>query len=121
MEEILKLIQEEHTNSAIELIQEKLKDPDIAEEFSEELINNLNRINEESDVIVRTLFPNLLKLIGMENDVLRYSLVLSLKTVCRSHPDLVIPFAKENLLSENGKGYINKTDNQYDKKKHRQQ
>jgi len=102
MEEIFKLMDEEQTNSAIELIQEKLKNPAISEDFSEDLINNLNVLNEKSDVIIKTIFPSLLKLIGMDNDVLRYSLVLSLKSLCRSHPDLIIPFAKENLSSENG-------------------
>ncbi len=100
MEEIFDLLETDQTQKAIDIILERLL-ADENDEFVELLINNLNRINAEHSEVIKAIYTQLLKLIGIENDVLRYSLILSLKTVIEQDPQLVIPFAKENLISEN--------------------
>ena len=100
MEEIFDLLETDQTQKAIDIILERLV-VDEKDEFVEILINNLNRINAEHSGVIKAIYAHLLKLIGIENDVLRYSLVLSLKTVIEQDPLLIIPFAKENLVSEN--------------------
>ncbi len=102
MEEVFRLLEEEHIHSAIEYIYEKLKEKDSKGEFVEDLINHLNKLNEKSEIIFKTIFPSLLKLIGIDNDVLRYSLLLSLKSLSESDPEFIVPFAKEYLSSKNG-------------------
>ncbi|TFG21303.1 MAG: hypothetical protein EU530_00725 [Promethearchaeota archaeon] len=100
MEEIFDLLATDQTQKAIDIILERLL-AESNDEFIELLINNLNRINAEHSEVIKAIYTQLLKLIGIENDVLRYSLVLSLKTVIEQDPQLVIPFAKEYLISEN--------------------
>ena len=100
MEEIFDLLEIDKTQAAIDIILERLG-LDGNDEFVEVLINNLNRINAEHSGVIKTIYAQLLKLIGIDNDVLRYSLVLSLKTVIEQDPLLIIPFAKEYLISEN--------------------
>ncbi|MHA1821937.1 MAG: hypothetical protein ACTSU2_16295 [Promethearchaeota archaeon] len=101
MEEIFKLIEEQKIQKAIELIQANLVKEPIDEEFIEQLINNLSRLYAKSKVILKSLLPNLLKLIGIKNDVLRYSLLLDLKPVCESDPEMILTFSSEYLNSSN--------------------
>jgi len=100
MEEIFDLLDTDKTQAAIDIIHECLAQ-DENDEFVETLINSLNRINAEHSGVIKAIHAQLLKLIGIENDVLRYSLVLSLKTLIEQDPLLIIPFAKEYLSSEN--------------------
>ena len=102
MEEVFRLLDEKEIHKAIEYIYEKLKEKNSKGEFVEDLINHLNKLNEKSEIIIKTIFPSLLKLIGIENDVLRYSLLLSLKSLSESDPEFIVPFAKEYLNSKNG-------------------
>ena len=100
MEEIFTLLEEDKTQEAIDRILERLG-MEGNDEFVEKLIHSLNRINAEYTGVIKAIYAQLLKLIGIENDVLRYSLVLSLKTLFEQDPLLIIPFAKEYLSSEN--------------------
>jgi hypothetical protein len=100
MEEIFKLLEEGKTQAAIDHILERLG-RDKNDDFVEKLINSLNQISAEYPGVIKAIYAQLLKLIGIENDVLRYSLVLSLKTLFEQDPLLIIPFAKEYLISEN--------------------
>jgi hypothetical protein len=100
MEDIFKLLEEEKTQSAIDRILDLLAKDD-NDEFVEELIHNLNRINAEHSGVIKAIYAQLLKLIGIENDVLRYSLILSLKPLFEQDPLLLIPLSKEYLKSEN--------------------
>ena len=100
MEEIFTLLEEEKTQTAIDRILELLS-MEGNEEFVEKLINSLNRISAEYKGVIKAIYAQLLKLIGIENDVLRYSLVLSLKTLFEQDPLLIVSLAKEYLISEN--------------------
>ncbi|MBN2157199.1 MAG: hypothetical protein JW776_14235 [Candidatus Lokiarchaeota archaeon] len=100
MEEIFTLLGQEKTQTAIDQILERLSEVN-NDEFVENLIHNLNRIVAEYPGTIQAIYPALLKLIGIENDVLRYSLILSLKTLSEKDPQLILPFAKEYLVSDN--------------------
>jgi len=100
MEEIFTLLEEEKTQTAIDRIFELLGMEE-NDDFIETLINSLNRISAEYKGVIKAIYAQLLKLIGIENDVLRYSLVLSLKTLFEQDPLLIVSLAKEYLTSEN--------------------
>jgi hypothetical protein len=101
MASIFQLLDEDKIQSAIDKIKAKLNEKQDSAEFIEQLINNLNRLSAKSNLIMRTLFPELIKLISIDNDVLRYSLVLSLKSVCESEPALLLPYSRDLLMSKN--------------------
>ncbi|MBD3351782.1 MAG: hypothetical protein GF364_09885 [Candidatus Lokiarchaeota archaeon] len=99
--EILDLIEEEKVNSAIDKIQMYLSDEEVTDDFIEGFINNLNAINDNSPVVLKTILPNLLKLMTIKNDVMRYSLLLTIKSLAEENPDLLVPFAREYLCHKN--------------------
>jgi len=99
MEEIFRLLEEEQIHKAIEYIYEKLKEKDSKGEFVEDLINHLNKLNKKSEIIIKTIFPSLLRLIGIENDVLRYSLFIYMKSSLRFFSNVFLPIGLILLLN----------------------
>jgi len=102
MEKILELIKEEKFQSAVEAIYEYLDEEH--EDYInrlEILIEKLSHIAKKGAVVIRTIIPKLLKNLDIKDDVLRYAFVLTLKPICEMEYEIILPFAKELLKSEN--------------------
>ena len=101
MEKILELIEEEKFQSAVEAIYEYLsiEHEDYINRL-EILIKKLSHIAKKGAVVIRTLIPKLLKNLAIKDDVLRYAFVLALKPICEMEYEIILPFAKELLKSE---------------------
>ncbi len=78
MEEIFSLLIQQRTQEATNRILQRLSEQN-NNEFVENFIHSLNRLTNEYITVSKEIYPSVLKLIGIENDMLRYSLVLSLK------------------------------------------
>ncbi len=102
MEKILELIKEEKFQSAVEAIYEYLDEEhkDYINRL-EILIEKLSHIAKKGAVVIRTIIPKLLKNLEIKDDVLRYAFVLALKPICELEYEIILPFAKELLKSEN--------------------
>lgn len=100
-ENILQLIEEEKFQSAVEAIYEYLnfEHEDYINRL-EILIKKLSHIAKKGAVVIRTLIPKLLKNLAIKDDVLRYAFVLALKPICEMEYEIILPFAKELLKSE---------------------
>jgi len=100
MEEIFSLLTQQRTQEATNRILQRLSEQN-NNEFIENFIHSLNRLTNEYITVSKAIYPSVLKLIGIENDMLRYSLVLSLKILVEQDPSLIIPYSKEYLTSPN--------------------
>ncbi|GAB4307274.1 MAG: hypothetical protein Kow0069_04680 [Promethearchaeota archaeon] len=94
------LIGEKRIKDAIEATKAILtgRDP----ELIEDLVNHLAEIYEVAPPVLKTLVPELLENFGLADDLVRYSLILSLKDVCETDPNLILPFSHEFISSADG-------------------
>jgi len=101
MEKILELIDEEKFQSAVEAIYEYLsiEHEDYINRL-EILVEKLSHIAKKGAVVIRTIIPKLLKNLAIKDDVLRYAFMLALKPICEMDYEIILPFAKELLKSE---------------------
>ena len=58
-------------------------------------------IISEKPVIIEKIFPELIKILDMEDDMLRYSLILKMEEFIKKNSAILIPYIKPNLDSDN--------------------
>lgn len=97
IEELIHLIEQGKIDEAANKVKERLNKNWENEDYDEILINNLSNLSSKSVDFIKEIFPSLLKLIRINADVLRYSLILSLKPIVETYPDLLVGYAKEYL------------------------
>lgn len=97
IEDIIHLIEQGKIDEAANKVKERLNKNWDNEDYDEILINNLSNLSAKSVEFIKDVFPSLLKLIRINTDVLRYSLILSLKPIVEESPDLLVGYAKEYL------------------------
>jgi len=98
---IKEMLNEDKINLAIDFIKSKLTEKN-NEDFIENLINNLSHFELKTELITKVLFSDLIKLLNfLKDDVLRYSLLLVLKSTVEKEPDLLVNLASDYLRSEN--------------------
>ena len=101
MEKILELIDEEKFQSAVEAIYEYLNEEHVDYiNRLEILMEKLSHIAKKGAVVIKTITPKLLKNLAIKDDVLRYAFLLALKPICEMDYEIILPFAKELLKSE---------------------
>lgn len=101
LEVILQLIEEEKFQSAVEQIGNYLwieAEDDVSR--VEYLMEKLFHIAKKGAVVIRTIIPLLLKKLNIKDDGVRYAFVLSLKPICETEYETVLPFSKELLNSD---------------------
>lgn len=97
--EIYDLIEDKKIKDAISVVKAILTSGNA--ELKEVLINELNRIYSLAPPVLKTLVPELLENFEIKDDLVRYTLILSLKEMCSSDPDLILPFSHEYIGAQN--------------------
>jgi hypothetical protein len=97
MEKIMELITNGNYEQAVSLINTRLKKHD--DDFIDQFIVSMNIISEQAPIIIENTFPQLLSLFDLDDDILRYSLLLKLAAFLEKNPSMIFPYIKENLTS----------------------
>lgn len=95
MEQIFEYLDHEQHENAISLIKTMVSKRD--QQFIEDLVPSLNIIVNVSVKVVEEIMPSLLGILNFEDDMIRYSLILSLRKFVQEHPDLIIPYVEDYL------------------------
>ncbi len=95
MEKIFEKLDNNQTEDAVKLIKEQLGKRN--QDFIEDFIQSLSIITEMERSVVKETMPKLLSILDMEDDVIRYSMIASLKEFVPKYKDLVFPYIKDFL------------------------
>jgi len=101
MEEVFKRLDQKDLKAAIEIIKKKIIEKDGI--FIEDLVISLNILTETSLDLVKEILPSLLSILNFSDDVIRYSMIVSLKKFVEVNMNLILPYAPEYLKSESPK------------------
>ncbi len=93
----MELITKGDLDQAVSLIITRLKNRE--EDYIDQFIVSMNIILELAPVIIEKTFPQLLNLIDLDDDILRYSLLLKLASFLEKNPQLILPYIKDYLTS----------------------
>ncbi|TFH30081.1 MAG: hypothetical protein E4G98_02725 [Promethearchaeota archaeon] len=95
MEEIFKLLDQNDNKAAVKLIKTNLikRDP----KFIEDLVPSLNIITNTSVDVVENIMSQLLGILNLDDDVIRYSIIISLKKFVEDHKELIFPYVEDNI------------------------
>ena len=95
MDIIFDLLDKKENKQAIKLIKENLAKRE--HEFIEDFVPGLNIITNTSVEVVEAIMPSLLGILDFEDDIIRYSIILSLKDFVQDHKDLIFPYVEDYL------------------------
>ncbi|MHA1584568.1 MAG: hypothetical protein ACTSVU_00565 [Promethearchaeota archaeon] len=95
MDLIFDLLDKNENDQAIKLIKENLAKRE--QEFIEDFVPGLNIITNTSVEVVVAIMPSLLGILDFEDDVIRYSIILSLKDFVQDHKNLIFPYVEDYL------------------------
>ncbi|MHA1718442.1 MAG: hypothetical protein ACTSXK_02880 [Promethearchaeota archaeon] len=95
MEKIFELLDEKNFDAAISLIKENLSKRD--QNFIEDLVPSLNIITSSSIEVVEAIMTSLLGILNIDDDVIRYSIILSLRSFVIEHKELIFPYIEDYL------------------------
>lgn len=91
----MELIANGNFDQAVSLINTRLKNRE--DDFIDQFIVSMNIISEQAPVIIEKTFPQLLGLFDLDDDILRYSLLLKLAAFLEKKPSMILPYIKEYL------------------------
>jgi hypothetical protein len=95
MEKIFELLDQNQKDQAVKLIIENVSKRD--QSFIEDLVPSLNIIANISVEVVEEIMSSLLAILNFEDDMIRYSLILSLRKFVQEHPNLILPYIEDYL------------------------
>ena len=95
MEQIFEFLDEKRYDEAIQLIKENLAKRDQA--FIEDLVPSLNIITSSSIEVAESIMAPLLGILNIDDDVIRYSIILSIKNFVIEHKELIFPYVEDYL------------------------
>ena len=95
MEQIFEFLDEKKYDEAIQLIKENLAKRDQA--FIEDLVPSLNIITNSSIEVAKSIMAPLLGILNFDDDVIRYSIILSIKNFVIEHKELIFPYIEDYL------------------------
>ncbi len=93
MEEIFALLDKKDYEAAVQLIKKNLDKRD--SKFIEDLVPSLNIITDTAVEVVEKIMPSLLGILNFDDDVIRYSIILSLKKFVEEHKNLIFPYVED--------------------------
>ncbi len=95
MEQIFEFLDEKKYDEAIQLIKENLAKRD--QEFIEDLVPSLGIITSSSIEVAESIMAPLLGILNIDDDVIRYSIILSIKKFVIEHKELIFPYIEDYL------------------------
>ncbi len=95
MDQIFEDIDKKQYDLAIQLIKENLTKRDHA--FIENLVPSLSIITNTAVEVVKAIMSQLLGILNFDDDVIRYSIVISLKKFVIDHKELIFPYIEDYL------------------------
>ena len=95
MEQIFEYLDEKKYDEAVKLIKENLAKRD--QEFIEDLVPSLNIITSSSVEVAESIMAPLLGILNIDDDVIRYSIILSIKNFVIEHKELIFPYVEDYL------------------------
>jgi len=95
MEDIFEKLDNEKSEEAIKLIKEGLGKR--KQDFIEDFIQSLSIIAEMDPSVVKEIMPKLLGILDIDDDVIRYSMIASLKDFVPKYKDFIFPYVKDYL------------------------
>ena len=95
----MKLIQNGNYEESITQINSRIKNRE--DDFIEQFILSMNIILEQAPIIIEKTFPQLLGLLDLDDDILRYSLILKMASFLEKNPEIILSHIKEYLSSPN--------------------
>lgn len=95
MEQIFEYLDEKKYDEAIQLIKENLAKRD--QEFIEDLVPSLNIITNDSIEVAESIMAPLLGILDIDDDVIRYSIILTIKNFVIEHKELIFPYIEDYL------------------------
>lgn len=95
MEQIFEFLDNQKYNEAIQLIKENLAKRDPA--FIEDLVPSLNIITSSSIEVAESIMAPLLGILNIDDDVIRYSIILSIRDFVIEHKELIFPYVEDYL------------------------
>ncbi|MHA1611226.1 MAG: hypothetical protein ACTSYU_04165 [Promethearchaeota archaeon] len=95
MEKIFKLLDQNENEAAVKLIKTNLfkRDP----KFIEDLVPSMNIITNSSVDVVENIMSQLLGILNFEDDVIRYSIIISLKKFVEEHKEFIFPYVEDYI------------------------
>ncbi|UYP43831.1 hypothetical protein NEF87_000116 [Candidatus Lokiarchaeum ossiferum] len=95
MEEIFEFLDKNQNDQAVQLIKENLTKRD--QSFIEDLVPSLGIITNTSIEVVEAIMPSLLGILNFDDDVIRYSIIISIKKFVEEHKELIFPYIEDFL------------------------
>ena len=95
MERIFEYIDKDDNPAAIQLIKENLAKRSPA--FIENLVPSLSIITNSAVEVAEAIMPTLLGILDFDDDVIRYSIILSLRKFVTEHKELIFPYIEDFL------------------------
>lgn len=95
MEKIFNFIDKKDYNAAVQLIKTNLDKRD--QKFIEDLVPSLNIITDTAEEVVEKIMPSLLGILNFDDDVIRYSIIISLKKFVEAHKKLIFPYVEDYI------------------------
>lgn len=95
MEEIFKFLDSKEYDEAVKLIKTHLTMRD--QKFIEDLVPSLNIITSTSVEVVEKIMSQLLGILNLDDDVIRYSIIISLKKFVEDHKELIFPYVEDYI------------------------
>ena len=95
MERIFEYIDKNDNPAAIKLIKENLAKRN--QSFIENLVPSLSIITNSAPEVAEAIMPTLLGILDFDDDVIRYSIILSLRKFVTEHKELIFPYIEDFL------------------------
>jgi hypothetical protein len=102
MENVFNKIDQKKFQDAINLIKEHISTK-MDKKFIEDFVISLNILTENAMEVVDAVIPSLLSILNFDDDVVRYSMIISAEKFVVVHPQKILPYLKQYLNSGNAK------------------
>ncbi len=96
MEKIFEFLDKNLNEDAIQLINVNLAKRE--QTFIEDLVPSLGIITNTSIEVVKSIMPSLLGILNLDDDVIRYSIIISIKKFTEEHKELIFPYIEDFIL-----------------------